>query len=485
MGEVGERKAGRLSRAEMDSDVIVRIGGRTDDDALDLTDRDANNDALNRDANNDALVRGDASNDASDSRDASNDASDLVILYTNAQSLVNKIEELRILTAIHKPDIITITETWTNDSISNEYLNLDGYDIIERMDRNDTDKGRGGGIIAYVKKSLCAWREECDTIFNQCGMIGIKTNNGDLRILTVYRSPNSAKANDDKLCSFIEKLNRTYIICGDLNFPDIRWTTGCSGAKGRKFLETIHDKFFTQHVEMAMHNSGNILDLILSSEDNLVSEVEDCGKIGESDHVILKYKVHMDAMRSSKAGASRNFRKARCDEMRSAMQKDWKSMMEGKSVKDVWAMLKESLETAIAEHVPMRKIRRTVEPKWLDAEMRKKIQAKRRAWNDLKRTGRETERTIYAKTERECKRMIRNKKNAYEWMIAKHRKDNPKLYFSYVNSAKKNRGRIGPLKNSDGEFIVDRKEQAEVMNNFLLSVYLKRRQFSTQGGNQR
>ena len=61
-------------------------------------DRDANNDALNdRDANNDALVRGDASNDASDNRDASNDASNLVILYTNSQSLVNKIEELRIL----------------------------------------------------------------------------------------------------------------------------------------------------------------------------------------------------------------------------------------------------------------------------------------------------------------------------------------------------------------------------------------------------
>ena len=111
----------------------------------------------------------DAKNDASENtkRDANNDASDLDILYTNAQSVVNKIEELRILTAIHNPDIVIVTESWTNESVSNVYLNVNGYDIIERQDRKDTDKGRGGGIIVYVKKSLCAWREECDTIFNQ------------------------------------------------------------------------------------------------------------------------------------------------------------------------------------------------------------------------------------------------------------------------------------------------------------------------------
>ena len=67
--------------------------------------------------------------------------------------------------------------------------------------------------------------------------------------------------------------------------------------------------------------------------------------------------------------------------------------------------------------------------------------------------------------------MIRNKKNAFERNIAKNRKINPKLYFSYVDSAKKNKGRIGPLKNDDGEFVVNPKEQAATMNQFFSSVF--------------
>ena len=84
-----------------------------------------------------------------------------------------------------------------------------------------------------------------------------------------------------------------------------------------------------------------------------------------------------------------------------------------------------------------------------------------------------TERATYAKSERECKRMIRNKKNAYKRNIAKNRNINPKMYFSYVNSAKKNKSKIGPLKNDNGEFIIDPKEQAETMNQFFSSVFTR------------
>ena len=40
------------------------------------------------------------------------------------------------------------------------------------------------------------------------------------------------------------------------------------------------------------------------------------------------------------------------------------------------------------------------------------------------------------------------------------------MYYSYVNSAKKSRSRIGPLKNN-GEFVIKAKEQAETMNRFI------------------
>ena len=82
-------------------------------------------------------------------------------------------------------------------------------------------------------------------------------------------------------------MNGLYVIIGDFNLPDIRWQTGCAGAKGRRFLETMKDKFLTQHVQTATHDSGNILDLVISIEEDLVRDIEMIGKIGKSDHVIM------------------------------------------------------------------------------------------------------------------------------------------------------------------------------------------------------
>ena len=121
----------------------------------------------------------------------------------------------------------------------------------------------------------------------------------------------------------------------------------------------------------------------------------------------------------------------------------------------------------------MKKTRRTDEPRWLDAEVRKKILEKRNTWKNWKRTGRATDKAVYTRTEKECKRMIRNKKNSYERNIARNRNVNPKLYYSYVNSAKKNKSRFGPLKDEDGEFVVNPKEQAEKMNEFYSSVFTR------------
>ena len=79
----------------------------------------------------------------------------------------------------------------------------------------------------------------------------------------------------------------------------------------------------------------------------------------------------------------------------------------------------------------------------------------------------------YGQVERECKKMIRNKKNAYERNVVKNRDSNPKMYFAYVNSGKKNRSRAGPLKSDDGDFIVKPKEQAEEFSKYFASVFTR------------
>ena len=46
-----------------------------------------------------------------------------------------------------------MTESWTCESDTNDAVNINGFDIMSRVDKN-TESGRGGGIIIYVNNNI-------------------------------------------------------------------------------------------------------------------------------------------------------------------------------------------------------------------------------------------------------------------------------------------------------------------------------------------
>ena len=77
------------------------------------------------------------------------------IIYLNARSLVNKLNDLEILLNEQKPDLVLICETWCNDETTLAMLNIGGYyiDPSLREDRSDTFNGIGGGLLIYVRNT--------------------------------------------------------------------------------------------------------------------------------------------------------------------------------------------------------------------------------------------------------------------------------------------------------------------------------------------
>ncbi len=69
-----------------------------------------------------------------------------MIWYTNATSLNNKINELRLQIEIFEPDVICVTETWFK---AESDVNINNYNIY-RTDR----KTHGGGVCIYVKQCI-------------------------------------------------------------------------------------------------------------------------------------------------------------------------------------------------------------------------------------------------------------------------------------------------------------------------------------------
>ena len=53
----------------------------------------------------------------------------LKCFYTNANSLVQKIDELKDLVRLHECDIISVTETWVTADITDAELSIEGFSM--------------------------------------------------------------------------------------------------------------------------------------------------------------------------------------------------------------------------------------------------------------------------------------------------------------------------------------------------------------------
>lgn len=182
------------------------------------------------------------------------------VLYLNAQSIVNKINELNCVTNDKQPDIVCICEAWTKEEITNAFLGLPNYNLICRSDRKDTKKGVGGGLLIYVKTELNVSELNSEYLndFNQCAAISLKVNKEIFNICLVYCPHNLYDCNDVnennlKLCEVLKKLPKPFIIVGDFNFSDIDWQSGKYTAKSKDFVECVQNSFLTQHIDFPTH----------------------------------------------------------------------------------------------------------------------------------------------------------------------------------------------------------------------------------------
>ena len=74
----------------------------------------------------------------------------LHFLHLNVRSVLHKISELRILFSRKSLAVIAFTETWLNDSINDEEINIDGYKVVPR----DRTSRSGGGVCLYVRSDI-------------------------------------------------------------------------------------------------------------------------------------------------------------------------------------------------------------------------------------------------------------------------------------------------------------------------------------------
>ena len=80
----------------------------------------------------------------------------LKIVHLNIQHIFPKFDEIRVILRDISIDILAFTETFLNDTYDSKELNIIGYQLL----RKDRLLKGGGGILVYIKQSLCVFERD-------------------------------------------------------------------------------------------------------------------------------------------------------------------------------------------------------------------------------------------------------------------------------------------------------------------------------------
>jgi len=128
------------------------------------------------------------------------------------------------------------------------------------------------------------------------------------------------------------------------------WPCQGSSQETQLFCECVQDTFLFQHVSESDKDKA-ILDLVVSTEPDLVSHIQTPNTLGDSDH-----SMHMKEMSKYISRAVFDYNKADVDSIKQELRTiDWNLKFQGNTL-DCWSTLKSVLLDLELAHVPTRLI---------------------------------------------------------------------------------------------------------------------------------
>ena len=112
-----------------------------------------------------------------------------------------------------------------------------------------------------------------------------------------YRSPNAWDEESVNLWKLIENAAKScVIIFWDVNYPNINWEKLDADSANNILLDKVTDLFLTQHVKQPTRGP-NILDLVFTTEPEMINDIKVREHLANCDHNILTCELGCDATR--------------------------------------------------------------------------------------------------------------------------------------------------------------------------------------------
>ena len=111
-------------------------------------------------------------------------------------------------------------------------------------------------------------------------------------------------------------MNKNSIIIGDINLPGIKWKDGISDSKGRKLYNTAYENNIEQLIEVATHEKGGILDLVLTKNPNQILSIDVLDNLAKSDHNMILIEIFCSAKVNNSKEKIYDWKKADIEKIR-------------------------------------------------------------------------------------------------------------------------------------------------------------------------
>ncbi|KAE8597549.1 hypothetical protein XENTR_v10016507 [Xenopus tropicalis] len=266
----------------------------------------------------------------------------------------------------------------------------------------------------------------------------------------------------------------------------IRTLTGVMGwlsqKKASRFVNMLNDNFLFQLVQEPTRNDS-ILDLVISNNTELISNICVGEHLGNSDHNMVSFEIMLQRQLYKGVTKTLNFRRADFASIRASLQcVNWVRLFMGLDTEGKWNIFKTLLCRYTQQYIPLvsKERHRKAKPLWLNKRVRVEAGNKKRAFKAFKLAGTAETFIRYKEANKACKKAIRQAKIEMERDIAARSKKNPKLFFNYVNSKKNEARRGGNLiitgggGGGGGTLVDENGEKAEILNSFFhLSIHLR------------
>ena len=333
--------------------------------------------------------------------------------------------------------------------------------------------------------------------FKDCIWVSIKDKyNRNLLIGNVYRSgtPEKAKVHDQKLHEMIKEMStdpkyHEVVITGDFNHKEIKWSDNnnnitTTNITDEKFVECLDDSYLHQLVDENTryphqeNQEPSLLDLILTNDLSLISDIQYNPHIGGSDHISLNFNIHTTLRPEEDSQNDQlkfKYYKTDIDKMNQMLNIKWEEALRGLNVEDAYTLFLNKYKEAVNECVPRYKNVKTTtlpnKPVWMKSPTEKLVRAKQHTWVRYLNTKNPEHYEDYKKARNKVSHAIDRDRKEYEKGIAREIKSNIKAFWKYVNKRRKNKRHIPNLVCKDGTLTKTDEEKANALNEQFCSVY--------------